>query len=40
VRVFGRGEVTDAFRAAGLVDVRQQVTGLAQFVGARKPDAL
>ncbi len=40
VRVFGRGEVTDAFRAAGLVDVRQQVTGLAQFVGARKPDGL
>jgi ubiquinone/menaquinone biosynthesis C-methylase UbiE len=40
VRVFGRAEVTDAFRAAGLVDVRQQVTGLAQFVGARAPDAL
>jgi ubiquinone/menaquinone biosynthesis C-methylase UbiE len=36
VRVFGRDEVTDAFRDAGLVEVRQRVTGLAQFVGARK----
>jgi SAM-dependent methyltransferase len=37
VRVFGRDEVTDAFEDAGLVGVRQKVTGLAQFVGARKP---
>jgi ubiquinone/menaquinone biosynthesis C-methylase UbiE len=37
VRVFGRHEVTDAFERAGLVGVRQQVAGLAQFVGARKP---
>jgi SAM-dependent methyltransferase len=37
IRVFGREEVTDAFRDAGLIDVRQKVTGLAQFVGARKP---
>jgi SAM-dependent methyltransferase len=37
VRVFGRDEVTGAFGDAGLVDIRQRVTGLAQFVGARKP---
>jgi ubiquinone/menaquinone biosynthesis C-methylase UbiE len=36
VRVFGHDEITDAFADAGLADVRQQVTGLAQFVGARK----
>lgn len=35
-RVFGRDEVTSAFRAAGLTDVRRRVSGLAQFVGARK----
>jgi SAM-dependent methyltransferase len=37
VRVFTREEVTDAFRGAGLVDVRQRITGFAQFVGARRP---
>ena len=38
IRMFARTEFTDAFRAAGLVDVRQQVTGLFQFVGARRPE--
>jgi ubiquinone/menaquinone biosynthesis C-methylase UbiE len=37
IRVFTRDEVTDAFRDEGLVDVRRRITGLAQFVGARKP---
>jgi ubiquinone/menaquinone biosynthesis C-methylase UbiE len=37
IRVFGRDEINDAFAAAGLTDIRQQVTGFAQFVGARKP---
>jgi hypothetical protein len=37
IRVFTRDEITDVFRDAGLVDVRQRITGLAQFVGARKP---
>ncbi|HWE33173.1 MAG TPA: methyltransferase domain-containing protein [Solirubrobacteraceae bacterium] len=35
VRVFSRDEITGAFEANGLIDVRQRVTGLAQFVGAR-----
>ena len=39
-RVFGRDEVTGAFAAAGLVDVRQRIAGLAQYVGARAPDAV
>jgi len=38
VRLFGRSEITDAFRSHGLLDVRQKITGVAQFVGARKPD--
>lgn len=37
VRIFGRDDLTDALRRLELVDVRQRVTGLAQFVGARKP---
>ncbi len=37
VRVFGREELTRALTARGLVDVQQRVSGLAQFVGARKP---
>ncbi len=37
VRVFGRDELTEALRGAGLVDVEQRVTGLAQFVSARRP---
>jgi SAM-dependent methyltransferase len=38
VRVFSRDEITSAFKANGLTDVRQKITGLAQFVGARKAD--
>jgi SAM-dependent methyltransferase len=37
VRIFGGDDFTDAFERAGLTDVRRQVSGLAQFVGARKP---
>lgn len=37
VRVFGRNDFTDAFASLGLIDIRQRVTGLAQFVSARKP---
>jgi SAM-dependent methyltransferase len=36
VRVFSRDEITGALAANGLTDIRQEVTGLAQFVGARK----
>lgn len=35
--LFGRDEVTDRLRAAGLVDVEQTITGQAQYVTARKP---
>jgi SAM-dependent methyltransferase len=37
VRVFGRDELTRALAAGGLIDVQQRVSGLAQFVAARKP---
>jgi ubiquinone/menaquinone biosynthesis C-methylase UbiE len=37
VRIFARDELTDALRARGLTNVEQRVTGLAQFVSARKP---
>jgi hypothetical protein len=37
VRVFGRGELTRALSARGLIDVQQRVSGLAQFEAARKP---
>jgi SAM-dependent methyltransferase len=37
VRIFGRDEITGALRASGLTRVRQRVSGLAQFVSARKP---
>jgi len=37
IRMFEPDEITDALRARGLVDVRRQVTGFVQFVGARKP---
>ncbi len=37
VRMFGRDELTHALSARGLTDVRQRVSGLAQFVAARKP---
>ena len=40
VRIFGREELTDALAEHGLVEIRQRVTGLAQFVSARRmPDA-
>ena len=39
VRMFGRDELTRALRARGLTDVQQRVSGLAQFVSARKPGA-
>ena len=38
IRMFSQDEITGAFVAGGLSDVRQSVTGFAQFVGARKPD--
>ncbi len=37
VRVFGRHELTRALADRGLVDIQQRVSGLAQFVAARKP---
>ena len=37
VRMFARDELTRAVRARGLTDVQQRVSGLAQFVAARKP---
>jgi len=37
VRMFGRNELTRALSARGLIDVRQRVSGLAQFVAASKP---
>jgi len=36
VRVFGRDELTGALRLRGLTDVRQRVSGFAQFVSARR----
>jgi len=37
VRIFARAELTEGLRARGLTDVQQRVTGLVQFVSARKP---
>ncbi len=37
VRMFDRDELTYALGARGLIDVQQRVSGLAQFVAARKP---
>lgn len=37
IRMFGRNEVTDVFGRAGLTEIRQRVSGFAQFVSARKP---
>jgi SAM-dependent methyltransferase len=39
VRIFGREEFTRALRDHGLVDVRRRISGLAQFVSARRPGA-
>jgi SAM-dependent methyltransferase len=38
VRVFGRDELTRALIDDGLVEIEQQVTGLAQFVSGHKPE--
>jgi SAM-dependent methyltransferase len=37
IRLFGREEITSAFAGGGLADIRQRVTGFAQFVGGRSP---
>jgi SAM-dependent methyltransferase len=37
VRIFGRDDLTRALVAEGLVDVRRRMSGLAQFVSARRP---
>jgi SAM-dependent methyltransferase len=37
VRIFGRDDLTGALRAHGLVAVQQRMSGLAQFVSARRP---
>jgi ubiquinone/menaquinone biosynthesis C-methylase UbiE len=39
VRIFGRDELTRALADDGMVEVRQWIAGLAQFVSARKPEA-
>jgi ubiquinone/menaquinone biosynthesis C-methylase UbiE len=38
VRIFARDELTRALIDGGLAEVEQQVSGLAQFVSARKPE--
>jgi SAM-dependent methyltransferase len=37
VRIFGRDDLTRELRAQGLVSVERRVSGLAQFVSARRP---
>jgi SAM-dependent methyltransferase len=37
MRMFEREEIVDALASRGFVDIRQRVSGLTQFVGARKP---
>ncbi len=37
VRIFDRRELTGALEASGMTGIEQRVTGLAQFVSARKP---
>ena len=37
VRMFGRDDLTSALRWHGLVDVERRISGLAQFVSARRP---
>jgi len=36
IRMFERSDLTDALSAAGMIEVEQRVTGLAQFASARK----
>jgi ubiquinone/menaquinone biosynthesis C-methylase UbiE len=38
IRIFGRDEITQALRDRGLKQVAQRVSGLAQFISARRPD--
>jgi SAM-dependent methyltransferase len=38
VRIFGRDELVRELTAGGLVELDQQVTGLAQFLSGRKPE--
>lgn len=38
VRIFDRDELTRPLRDAGMIGIEQRVTGLAQFVSARKPE--
>lgn len=40
VRIFGRDELRRALIDGGLVEVDQQVTGLAQFLSGRKPEVV
>jgi SAM-dependent methyltransferase len=40
VRIFGRDTLTRALRNDGLVEIEQQVSGLAQFVSGRKPEVI
>lgn len=40
VRVFGRDELTRALSDDGLVEIDQQVSGLAQFISGRKPEVI
>jgi ubiquinone/menaquinone biosynthesis C-methylase UbiE len=40
VRIFARDELTRAMKDDGLVEIDQRVTGLAQFLSARKPEAV
>ena len=37
LRMFDREDITGVLRSAGLVDIRQSVTGLAQEISARRP---
>ncbi|MFI6431974.1 hypothetical protein [Rhodococcus oryzae] len=37
VRMYDRETLPDAFAAAGLIEVGQQIRGVTQFVNARKP---
>jgi SAM-dependent methyltransferase len=39
IRIFGHDEITDGLRERGLERVAQRVSGLAQFVSARRPEA-
>jgi ubiquinone/menaquinone biosynthesis C-methylase UbiE len=37
LRMFDRDELTGVLRSAGLVDIERRVSGIAQFVTARRP---